>query len=94
MFMDESRFTMGMYQLEQNIRLEKSIPTFEEFWVYRKGSSCIGMVVALVDYVPPQSFLTLDRLTVVRFGNNLHIPDAVMQDADVRTVWKETNMVH
>lgn len=50
MFMEEARLTMNMYQVENDIRLSKRIPTNEEYWSYRLGSSCIGMVIALIEY--------------------------------------------
>jgi hypothetical protein len=48
--MEEAKLTMNMYQVENDIRLSKRIPTNEKYWNYRLGSSCIGMVIALIEY--------------------------------------------
>ena len=48
--MEETTFTLQMYQMEQYIRLAGRLPTLKEYWSYRRGSCCIGMVVAMIEY--------------------------------------------
>jgi len=49
-FYEETKCTLDAYNTEQNIRLEGRLPTMEEYWSYRHGSSCCLMVGAMLEY--------------------------------------------
>lgn len=49
LFYEEATKTLEMYQVENDIRIAGRLPTLDEYWNYREGSSCIGMVVAMIE---------------------------------------------
>ena len=49
--MREARLTMNAYGIEQGYRIRKEIPPLDVYSEYRQGSSCMGMNVALIEYV-------------------------------------------
>ncbi|KAL1306968.1 hypothetical protein AAFC00_005603 [Neodothiora populina] len=77
MFLDEARLTLDGYRSEQQLRLIGTIPSFEEYWDYREGSSCCRQVVAMIE-----------------FANELRIPIHIIESPDMRSLWKETCLVH
>ena len=48
-FYDACKVTMDGYRTEQRLRIAERVPSWEEYWGYREGSSCIGMCVAMVE---------------------------------------------
>lgn len=49
-FYDMCKLTMEGYRTEQQLRVAGQIPTWEEYWTYREGSSCMGMCVAMIEF--------------------------------------------
>jgi hypothetical protein len=48
-FYDACKMTMNGYRTEQQLRVSGPIPTWDEYWSYREGSSCISMCVAMIE---------------------------------------------
>lgn len=48
-FYECCKLTMDGYRTEQRLRVEGQLPTWDEYWLYREGSSCISMCVAMVE---------------------------------------------
>ena len=42
--------TMAGYRTEQELRIAGRVPTWDEYWTYREGSSCIRMCVAMIEF--------------------------------------------
>lgn len=49
-FYNACKLTMDGYRTEQQIRVSGQMPTWDEYWSYREGSSCISMCVAMIEY--------------------------------------------
>jgi hypothetical protein len=49
-FHDMCILTMEGYRTEQQLRVAGQIPTWEEYWTYREGSSCMSMCVAMIEF--------------------------------------------
>jgi hypothetical protein len=47
-FYESCKMTMDGYRTEQRPRVSGRLPTWDESWVYREGSSCISMCVAMI----------------------------------------------
>ena len=41
---------MDAYRTEQQYRLKQQIPSYQAYWTYREGSSCVPQVVAMLEY--------------------------------------------
>ena len=48
-FYDACKVTMDGYRTEQRLRIAERMPSWEEYWGYREGSSCIRMCIAMVE---------------------------------------------
>jgi len=48
-FLDEMMLFLEMSRSEQEVQLSGRIPTVEEYWVYRMGTSAVGVVVSLTE---------------------------------------------
>lgn len=48
-FYDSCKMTTYGYRTEQRLRVAGRLPTREEYWSYREGSSCISMCVAMIE---------------------------------------------
>ena len=49
-FYDAYVLTMNGYRTEQQLRIAEKLPSWEEYWTYREGSSCIRMCVAMIEF--------------------------------------------
>ncbi|KAK4993887.1 hypothetical protein LTR66_005301 [Elasticomyces elasticus] len=59
LFIGETAYTMKMYALENDFRVAQRLPTLDEYWSYREGTSCCAMVIAMVEFanglrIPPE----------------------------------------
>jgi hypothetical protein len=50
-FFEEVRRFVEMTQREQEIRLSGRIPSVGEYWEYRMGTSAVGTLMGLIEYV-------------------------------------------
>ena len=48
-FYGACKMTMDGYRTEQRLRVSGRIPTWDEYWSYREGSSCMSMCVAMIE---------------------------------------------
>ena len=48
-FYDACKMTMEGYRTEQQLRVAGQLPTWDEYFSYREGSSCISMCVAMIE---------------------------------------------
>ena len=64
-FLDEAKFYLDMTQLEQHIRDNDILPSLEEFWKMRMGSSGTKPCLVLAEYVFGLHTLFASRLTTV-----------------------------
>lgn len=48
-FFEACRLTMEGYRTEQRLRVSGRISSWEEYWTYREGSSCMSMNVAMIE---------------------------------------------
>ncbi len=46
-FMSQMEDFLDMTQQEQMLRLQGKLPSIEEFWSYRLGSSAVNVVIAV-----------------------------------------------
>ena len=47
----EMEVYMEMSEQEQRVRLNGALPSVEEFWEYRLGSSAVGVCLAVLEYI-------------------------------------------
>ena len=52
-FSREVETFMNASEREQRVRLSGGLPSVEEFWEYRLGSSAVGVCLAVNEYVVP-----------------------------------------
>ena len=48
------RIFMDMTELEQRLRLKNTVPSIEEYWGYRLGSSAVNVTLAVNESAPRQ----------------------------------------
>ncbi|KAF2733669.1 terpenoid synthase [Polyplosphaeria fusca] len=73
----ELEFFMETSEIEQRKRLSDDLPTLDEYITCRMGTSAVGVTSAFNEYA--QGLAPL--------------PDRVMRDPDMRTLWDETNII-
>lgn len=102
--MDEMKFFFEQSRVEQEYRLNDVVPTLEEYWACRMGTSAVAPCVAMAEYVGiiPSTFPT--DLCVFRFPpanrhcfegrfcNHIKLPSGITKDLDMKTIWDETNI--
>ncbi|KAL8920047.1 MAG: hypothetical protein Q9172_004677 [Xanthocarpia lactea] len=66
-----------MSRLEQALRLRGTIPTVEEFWSYRLGSSAVHITLAMNEFA----------------FNNKSLPTSVIEQEDMTLLWEYTNII-
>jgi hypothetical protein len=74
---DEMRLFMEMSEHEQRMRLKGAIPTVEEYWKYRLGSSAVRVSLAVVEL----SWQDMD------------LPSTFYEDEDVKDVFLRSNTI-
>ncbi|KAF1954078.1 terpenoid synthase, partial [Byssothecium circinans] len=74
---EEMRFFMEMSEREQQLRLSGIIPSVDEFWNYRLGSSAVTVCLAFHEF----SY------------ENMHLPASFHEDSDVKSIIRYTNMI-
>jgi len=78
MVYDEMEDFMQMSEQEQRLRLTNDrLPTLEEFWGYRLGSSAVFICLAVNEYA---------------YGD-IELPPEMFQDPDMRCIWEQTNII-
>ena len=68
---------MEMSEREQRLRLDSTLPSIEDFWKYRLGSSAVGICLALQEF---------------SLGD-MHLPSSILDGAEMRLLWDQTNIV-
>jgi hypothetical protein len=74
---EEIRLFMEMSELEQRMRLAGVIPSVEEFWRYRLGSSAVTVCMALNEFS----------------WEDMNLPSTFYEDDDVKKVLIHTNTI-
>lgn len=77
MVYEEMRFFMEMSEREQRLRLSGTIPSIDEFWHYRLGSSAVTVCLALNEFS----------------WANMHLPTGFYADEDVKSIIRHTNTI-
>ena len=77
MVYEEMRFFMDMSEREQRLRLSGTIPSIDEFWHYRLGSSAVTVCLALNEFS----------------WENMSLPAEFYADEDVKSIIKYTNTI-
>jgi hypothetical protein len=77
MVYDEMMFFMNMSEQEQRLRLSGTIPSIDEFWRYRLGSSAVSVCLALNEFSWENMDFSLD----------------FYDDVDVKSMIKYTNTI-
>jgi hypothetical protein len=77
MVYEEMRFFMDMSEREQRLRLSGTIPSIDEFWHYRLGSSAVTVCLALNEFS----------------WENMHLPAGFYADKDVKSIMRYTNTI-
>jgi hypothetical protein len=77
MVYEEMRFFMEMSEHEQRLRLSGAIPSIEEFWRYRLGSSAVTVCIALNEFS----------------WDNMSLPVEFYDDEDVKAICRCTNTI-
>jgi hypothetical protein len=73
----EMRFFMNMSGQEQHLRLSGTIPSIEQFWSYRLGSSAIPVCISLNEFS----------------WEDMELPVGFNDDKDVRSICRYTNTI-
>ncbi|MCJ1312340.1 hypothetical protein MMC25_006014 [Agyrium rufum] len=76
-FYQEVECFMEMSEREQRLRLNSTLPSIEEFWKYRLGSSAVGICLALQE---------------ISLGD-MHLPSSTLDGAEMRLLWDQTNII-
>ncbi|KAF6228249.1 hypothetical protein HO133_007979 [Letharia lupina] len=76
-FMNYMEDFLEMSQQEQMLRLRGTLPSLEEFWLYRPGSSAVHVTIALNEFA----------------WDNKSLPTSVMEDGDMKLLWDYTNVI-
>jgi hypothetical protein len=77
MVYEEMRFFMDMSEREQRLRLSGAIPSIDEFWRYRLGSSAVTVCLALNEFS----------------WENMHLPAGFYADEHVKSIIRYTNTI-
>ncbi|KAL1594623.1 hypothetical protein SLS60_010384 [Paraconiothyrium brasiliense] len=77
MVYEEMRFFMEMSEREQRLRLSGTIPSIDEFWHYRLGSSAVTVCLALNEFS----------------WGNMHLPTDFYDDESVKGIIQYTNTI-
>jgi len=89
----ELELFVQMTGVEQQYQMNERLPTVEEYMERRMGSSAVGVCLAMTEFVNfivnGDKMLTSDS----RSCNGIEIPPSIMQDADVKALWDETNVI-
>jgi hypothetical protein len=75
---EQIRFLVDMSGQEQHFRLSGTIPSIEEFWRYRLGSSAVTVCIALIEFSG---------------GEGMTLPVEFHNDVDVRSICTYTNKI-
>lgn len=75
--MDHMEDFLEMSRLEQALRLQGTLPSLEEFWSYRLGSSAVHVMLAVNEYA----------------WNNPSLPSSVIKQDDMMLLWKYANII-
>ena len=51
MFIKEITHFMKMSEREQKVRLSQHVPSIEEYWQIRMGTSAVGVCAAVIEFV-------------------------------------------
>ncbi|MCJ1436765.1 hypothetical protein MMC27_006147 [Xylographa pallens] len=76
-FSQEMKVFVEMSEREQRVRLNGVLPSVEEFWGYRLGSSAVGVCLAALEF-------TYD---------DMQLPASIMHNADMELLWDQTNII-
>jgi hypothetical protein len=77
MVYEEMRFFMEMSEHEQRLRLSGAIPSIDEFWRYRLGSSAVTVCIALNEFS----------------WESMNLPVEFYNDEDVKSICRYTNTI-
>ena len=91
--MSEVRYFMEKSETEQTLRLTERIPTLEEFYQYREGTSAVRVVLALNEYGGSKQYtlITTSMLISIRFCNETILSLEVLRNKDAAALWNLTN---
>jgi hypothetical protein len=73
----EMRFFMNMSGQEQQLRLSGTIPSIDQFWSYRLGSSAIPVCISLNEFS----------------WEDMNLPTGFRDDEDVKSICRYTNTI-
>jgi hypothetical protein len=77
MFVREMEFFMETSEKEQRLRLSGTIPSLDEFWHYRLGSSAVAVCLSLNEFS----------------WEGMDLPIEFYADKDVRALFRYTNTI-
>ncbi|KAL1640030.1 hypothetical protein SLS58_007297 [Diplodia intermedia] len=77
-FAEVDRFMAGTEAEQRRRLLSRDLPTLQQFWEYRLGSSAVNICTALIEYAAGDECMAL--------------PERVWADADMHTVLRNTNI--
>ena len=77
MVYEEMRFFMDMSEREQRLRLSGTIPSIEEFWHYRLGSSAVSVCLAFIEFS----------------CEDMHLPSSFYKDEAVARILRCANTI-
>lgn len=75
-FAEVDRFMKGTEDEQRRRLLSRDLPTLEQFWKYRLGSSAVNICTSLIEY---------------GFGD-MALPAAIWEDEDMKTIERNTNI--
>ncbi|KAB2575861.1 (E)-2-epi-beta-caryophyllene synthase [Lasiodiplodia theobromae] len=75
-FAEVDRFMRGTEDEQRRRLLSRDLPTLEQFWKYRLGSSAVNICTSLIEY---------------GFGD-MALPAAIWEDEDMKTIERNTNI--
>ncbi|KAI4250167.1 MAG: hypothetical protein L6R40_000339 [Gallowayella cf. fulva] len=76
-FMKEFTTFVKMSQCEQSIRLSGKVPSIDEFWQYRLGTSAVYTCLAINEFS----------------WGDMHLPPGIMEDENMKALWNRTNVI-
>lgn len=65
--MKEIVFFMNMSEHEQRVRLAGKIPSTEEYWEYRMGTSAVGICLAVIESVSKPGIISYRDANIDKF---------------------------
>lgn len=75
-FAEVDRFMAGTEDEQRRRLCSRDLPTLDQFWEYRLGSSAVNICTSLIEY---------------SFGD-MALPDGVWEDEDMKTILRNTNI--